>query len=354
MSVVPKRAFEGNLTSIWDIVRRFHFAWKIFGFANFSVDGKIENGKIKFQFWDILTASVVNSLLLYIIYLNWMEDLSLLTTRSRVINMGSRLVLLYQIINVFIASVTMMMRRKEVWGIFRRCHKLDEELRTLKMKIDHGKQKRNISITIGVCFLVFVAMAVGSGYFSVYLVDPKKAVYLITSYMIINLSMTMTLITSSFLLFSIFIRFRLINDSIRNFFVTEEEDELKVTKGSEILCKIVAKLADLHDSLVDIVNCFNHCFAFTLMNVIAGMFMTDIFSIFAIYRVFVRFDYSQWELAVIQYSWNLYFLAYGFIVVLLGSLVTRTGKYTAVLVHKAVNYVVDDDDPVIDVVSLRK
>jgi gustatory receptor len=133
--------------------------------------------------------------------------------------------------------------------------------------------------------------------------------------------------------------------------VTEEEDELKNQKQSEVLCKIVSKLADLHDSLVDIVGSFNYCFSLTLMNVIASTFLTNIFSIFAIYRVFVRYDYSQWEAAVIQYVWNTYFLIYGFIIVMLGSLVTRTGKYTAVLVHKAVNYIEDDDDPVIDVVS---
>jgi len=181
--------------------------------------------------------------------------------------------------------------------------------------------------------------------------DPLRAPYLIISYMTINGSMTTTLLTSAFLLYSIFIRFRLINDSIKKFFVTEEEDDLKNPKSSEVLCKIVAKLADLHDTLVDIVGSFNYCFSFTLMHVVAGMFLTDIFSIFAIYRVFVRYDYSQWEAAVIQYIWNLYFLVYGFIIVMLGSLVTRTGKYTAVMVHKAVNYIFDDDDPIIDVVS---
>lgn len=185
------------------------------------------------------------------------------------------------------------------------------------------------------------------------LIDPIRAPYLIISYMTINASMSTTLLTSAFLLYSIYIRFSLINDSIKKFFVTEEEDEIKNQKQSEVLCKVVSKLADLHDSLVDIVGSFNYCFSFTLMHVIASMFLTDIFSIFAIYRVFVRFDYSQWEAAVIQYVWNLYFLIYGFVIVMLGSLVTRTGKYTAVLVHKAVNYIVDDDDPIIDVVSAK-
>lgn len=79
--------------------------------------------------------------------------------------------------------------------------------------------------------------------------------------------------------------------------------------------------------------------------------MSTFFSIFAIYRVFVRYDMSQYENAIIQYTWNTYFMIYGFAIITLGSLATRTGKYTAVLVHKAVNYIVDDDDPIIDYVS---
>ncbi|XP_070504866.1 putative gustatory receptor 28b [Chironomus tepperi] len=351
MSVEPRRAFENPYT-IWDIVKRFHVGWKIFGFAHFSVDGKIENGKIKLELFDFLSAVISNSIVLYIVYLNYDRDLTIISTTSRVINMGSRLVLIYEIGNVFIAAVIMMLKRHDVWGIFYRCHKLDEELKTLGMRIDHKKQQLNLHIVIGVCLLIFFLMAGISGYFLWTLIDPLRAPFMIVSYMTINASMTTTLLTSAFLLYSIFIRFRLINDSIKKFFVTEEEDELKNQKSSEVLCKIVAKLADLHDTLVDIVGSFNYCFSFTLMHVVASTFLTDIFSIFAIYRVFVRYDYSQWEAAVIQYVWNLYFLIYGFIIVMLGSLVTRTGKYTAVLVHKAVNYIYDDDDPIIDVLKM--
>lgn len=65
-------------------------------------------------------------------------------------------------------------------------------------------------------------------------------------------------------------------------------------------------------------------------------------------------DLGQYQQALIQYCWNCYFLIYGFIIVSIASLVTRTGKYTAVLVHKAVNYIDDDDDPTIDYVRGAK
>lgn len=351
MSVAPRQAFVDNSSTIWSTVKQFHTGWKLFGFANFSVEGKIENGEIKLKLSDIITSIVCNSIVLYVIYLNYDQDLTLLITKSRVINMGSRLVLLFGIVNVFASSMTLMLRRNDAWGIFCQCHRLDEELKLIGMRLDHKMQQKRTMAAFGLCATIFTVMGLISSYFVFNIIDASRAAYLIVSNVIINLSMSMTLLTASFLLYSIFIRFRLINDSIRTYFVTEEEDDVKVQKRAESLCKIVARLADLHDSLVDIVNSFNFCFAFTLMNVVAAMFLTDIFSIFAIYRVFVRYDYTQWELAVIQFIWNVYYMIYGFVVVMLGSLVTRTGKYTAVLVHKAVNYVDDDDDPVIDVVS---
>lgn len=357
MSIAPaKIAFAENSHTIWDTVKQFQLGWKLFGFANFSIDGTIEKGKIKINFFDILLSILSNSLTLYVMYLNKQNDLTLIFTKSRVINMGSRVVLFFCIINVFISSMTMMTRRKDVWGIFDRCHKLDEELKAIGMRLDHKRQQRNVLAAVTALIVIFTSMVIATVYFVFQLVETPRAAYLILSNLVINLSMTMTLMTASFLLYSIFSRFRLINDSIRRYFVTEEEEEeeMDVKKnGSDVLCRIVIKLADLHDGLVDIVNSFNFCFAFTLMNVVASMFLTDIFSIFAMYRVFVRFDYSQWELAVIQFVWNFYFLMFGFVVVTLGSLVTRTGKYTAVLVHKAVNYIVDDDDPVIDIVSIK-
>lgn len=114
---------------------------------------------------------------------------------------------------------------------------------------------------------------------------------------------------------------------------------------------LVIKLADLHDLLVDSTNMINHCFAFQMMNIVGAMFSVNIFSSFAMYRVFVQNDFHNAYNASIQYAWNVYFLLYGFFIVALASLMTRTGKFTAVLVHKAINYIDNDDDPIVDTVS---
>ncbi|KAG5669291.1 hypothetical protein PVAND_017181 [Polypedilum vanderplanki] len=339
-------------SSIWDLVGKFQIAMKVFGFANFTIDGKIEDGKIKTTFVDIIIAFATNSLIFYLIYLNYNSNLSLISTNSKVIDIGSRVVLLFEITNVFATSIIMFVRRHQLWGIFSRCHRLDGELSALGMIFDHKKQHRNFFLASGLSILVFLLMSAITVYFLPQLIEPERSTNLIVSYLTINASMTISLLTIAFLLFALYQRFELINSSIRHYFVTEEEDEMKPQKPSKVLCKIIAKLADLHDTLVDIVGSFNSCFTFQLMNVIAAMFMTNIFSIFAIYRVFVRYDYGQYERAIIQYAWNCYFLLYGLAIITLASLVTRTGKYTAVIVHKAVNYIFDDDDPVIDYLKM--
>lgn len=81
----------------------------------------------------------------------------------------------------------------------------------------------------------------------------------------------------------------------------------------------------------------------------ASAFMLNIFSTFAIYRIFVRENYNFITEAVVQSSWNLYFYVYCFITITLCSLVTRTGKFSAILCHKAINY--SHDDSIIDHVS---
>lgn len=84
---------------------------------------------------------------------------------------------------------------------------------------------------------------------------------------------------------------------------------------------------------------------------VASVFLFNIFSIFAIYRIFVRQNYTYILETIIQTSWNIYFYLYCFGTIVLSSLVTRSGKFSAVLCHKAINY--SNDDSIIDHVRNR-
>jgi 7tm Chemosensory receptor len=268
--------------TIWNTVWPFHIVMKLFGYACFSIDGNITEGKIKCKFVDIFGLFIAIGVISGLIYLNYAFNLSLILTSSRVINIGSRFVLLFGITNVLFSCLLMFFRRNKVWNIFTSCHKFDEEMAVLRILLDHKGHLRKFTFVAIGCFVLFVTMTVMSNYFLYYCIDPSISFFLIFSYNTINGSMSTSLISTAFTLYAIYQRFNLINIAMRKFFVTEEEEEEEAVgekgrKASILLCKVVAKLADLHDSLVDIVNAFNYCFSFQIMNVVAGMFLTNIF-----------------------------------------------------------------------------
>ena len=132
----------------------------------------------------------------------------------------------------------------------------------------------------------------------------------------------------------------------RKHFPTIEEEYEKFNNecvsNPKVQRKIIIKLADLHDSLVEIVNAINHCFSIQIMSAFLGIVLNNIFSTFAVYRVTVRKDYSSFYQACVQYAWNIYFFIYAIVIIIFASMLTKTAKYSAVLVHKAINYCRDD------------
>lgn len=81
-----------------------------------------------------------------------------------------------------------------------------------------------------------------------------------------------------------------------------------------------------------------------------SFFLINIFSIFTLYTIYVRQNYEHVIEAIIQLSWNVYSLLCCFVTVFVSSLVTRTGKVSAVLCHRAINY--SDDNSIIDHVRI--
>jgi hypothetical protein len=195
-------------------------------------------------------------------------------------------------------------------------------------------------------------------------IQPDKYFYIMINQVIMNGGNTLSLISHLILLTFFYLRFQLINSWIKNNFQVEEEEEsdndenensnddnyVMKRKISKHHSRMIYQIAAMHDSLADSTRKFNRCFAFQMISSIGTMFCINIFSTFAIYRVFVRNDYMNFYKACTQYAWNLYFMCYGLALITISSLVTRAGKNTAALVHKAINFIDDDDDPVIDAV----
>lgn len=228
-------------------------------------------------------------------------------------------------------------------------------MKTLSMSINHKRIYVVFTTLLVFLNILFFTLAFGTVFVLFYVMSFHKIILIAPTYFVINWSLTMCMLTFILFLFSIYARFDLINYCLKQHFATQEEDtENFKKKPTKHLPRLVMKLSDLHDNLVDVTTQLNYCFAFQMMNIVAGMFCTNIFSTFSIYRVFVRNDFKDFYNASVQYAWNIYFLAFGCCVLTLASLMTRTGKFTAVLVHKAINFIDDDDDPIVDYVSKNR
>lgn len=136
------------------------------------------------------------------------------------------------------------------------------------MALDHRKifkTFRALSIFISVLAFVF---AFGTFFWLYGVVEQKKYNYFILTCLTCNGGTTMCLTTFILILYCFYVRFDLINSCIKQNFVTQEEDIGRSPKESvKILSKLILKLADLHDNLVDNTNLTNYCFAFQMMNV---------------------------------------------------------------------------------------
>lgn len=241
----------------------------------------------------------------------------------------------------------------------------------LSMALNHRRVYILFIIMFTFLFIFSIVACLATFYVLHGVIDEDKFFKYVLSYFSCNCSMSICFVIFIFITYCFYVRFDLINLCIQRHFATQEEELENFKKSSyEARSKLLLKLADLHDGLVDSTKNTNDCFAFQIMTVVAGMFSINIvrhvvmniqykiyskilyFSTFAIYRVFVQNDVLSFSKASVQYAWNIYFLLYALGIIFLSSLMTRTGKFTAILVHKAINFL-DEDDPIVDRVSFR-
>lgn len=238
------------------------------------------------------------------------------------------------------------------------------QMMKLSISLNHRQMFTGSLAVLIILILIFIMILLSAIYFLSESMNFNRLIYIILNNIIMNGGTTLNLISLLVLLFAFYQRFQLINSWLTNNFQTEEidDDATSASNQDDVItrrriskhhCKMIHKIASLHDCLVDSTLQFNRCFSFQLFSAIGSMFCINIFSTFAIYRVFVRKDYVNFYKACIQFAWNAHYAAYGLSLITLCSLITRAGKYTAVLVHKAINYIEDDDDPVIDAVSFH-
>lgn len=125
--------------TVWDIVYPLFVLVRLFGFAAFSVDGDIRDGKIKIKFIDKIYLTFSISFQLYILYLNVTKDLSLIHINSFLIDKGTRFVTILCALNILFSAILNIAFRNRFWQIFRGFYAFDQEVEKLGNPLDHQK-----------------------------------------------------------------------------------------------------------------------------------------------------------------------------------------------------------------------
>lgn len=116
--------------TIWTLLKPVYFVLKISGLAAFSIEGDIQNGRIKTTKFDIFRISSVLLALMFLLYIKTNEDLTLSHTDSFLIDKGAYLVGVFNNFNVICGVLLYIVRKKMAWKIFRKLHEVDLEVKT--------------------------------------------------------------------------------------------------------------------------------------------------------------------------------------------------------------------------------
>lgn len=118
------------IKDVWSVIKVFYWILKPFGLAPFSIDGKIENGKIKTSRFDFCHFSLVLSVQVWVLYINFYENYSLSRTNSFLIDKGAYCIEIFNAFNVIFGSCLYAVNRRKFWAIFISFHSFDQEVRS--------------------------------------------------------------------------------------------------------------------------------------------------------------------------------------------------------------------------------
>lgn len=115
-------------TTVWTLLRPVYWILKFLGLAAFSIDGEFSNGRIRTTFWDIIWMSMCLLGLFNSLYVKTIDDIALSHTDSFLIDKGAYLVGIFNSFNVICGVVIFVLRKQDIWKLFRKLHKIDVEV----------------------------------------------------------------------------------------------------------------------------------------------------------------------------------------------------------------------------------
>ncbi|XP_055694891.1 putative gustatory receptor 28b [Lutzomyia longipalpis] len=329
--------FFGQRTNVFETITVAHRFVKFFGYMCFSYDDDWPKSRVKLTFLDILLCIVnvsINSYLFYAMLMDEDEE-----TISIIFNFGIRFILSALTIIGLISSLLNVILSRWIFEILKCFREFDSQIESVGGIIHHHKQFLVINVSAiivpGLIFVVLMA-DVFEGNMTII-----KFLGLISPVM----SFVVTKGTFIFFLVSLRTRFEILNRCFKENFCPETK-AIKMVKSIELKGSdpslLVTKFATLHDYISDATELTSLCFSFQAMIFTGLCFVYNVFIIFSAFRVWTNFNEEFFGLVIGNFHWS--FITYGFVLgeIYVAHNVTKLGKYTAILAHKAINRTKDE------------
>lgn len=302
--------------TIYETVRPFYYITRITGFACFTIDGDIKNGRIKTKLIDIslflifLVVHSANGIL------NVIKAFAIRpTSQSEMTSFGNKLQFLVSTINVSFYILTSFIQRHKIWSILHHLHMFDENLKDLGYSVNHKKHKLFFWLYIiasAMHTVIGLSFIISSGNFAMITLAYLPVVYSLLQLGIIKLSYL-----------SVYTRQHDFIKCFRKYFISNKNSIRYVKSKNMSQVMIFSKL---HDNLNCAVASINKSFSLISFVCFALYFSHTVYSIYGVIQVFQVSATISFENILIQLRNKfllIFFSIYVFIIFAASNDITR-------------------------------
>uniref|UniRef100_A0A240SY24 Gustatory receptor n=1 Tax=Lutzomyia longipalpis TaxID=7200 RepID=A0A240SY24_LUTLO len=323
--------------NIYDVLQPLYSVIRVFGSIVFTVNSAEEDEfEIRPANW--IHVAISFSILLAFLILNIQMDMHTLESLTDIVGTMTRFIVVIGILVVIETTLTNRFLQKYLWKLLRCLNSFDKKMATLNAPVNHTLHRKwmvRLMMSLGALCFVLGAFNVGT----ITMISPKKLLGFFSSLTYTVISYAFLFYVSHFIVILVNIkeRFRLLNQCFRNHFATNDYYTIVKTSSDES-CSFITTLSKLHDSLNDSVSLANGYFALPMLIALTCVFADIVVTIFTIYCVFTRSHAVEDFWTSMIYGFDcLFYSFFVLIVITIASDLTFQGKFTATLIHKAIN-----------------
>uniref|UniRef100_A0A7G3A9J3 Gustatory receptor n=1 Tax=Lutzomyia longipalpis TaxID=7200 RepID=A0A7G3A9J3_LUTLO len=338
-----------KVEDIYSVVYPFHIISKLLGLSPYPLRSpKSRKLFVKSLLLNLFYLFLILTLELVMMF-NFFSsrDEYLIYTNSTIIDVTSQVLMIVVLINYFVSLGMNCLFQRRTQNLLADVASSDLLMTKIGIAINHSSHRRFVlTYLMGTFIQALIVVTISQSVLN-YVNFELLEIEVIIAYIVSTVSYTTFLGHMLLALVGIHARFRLLNEFFEKNFIcyqtvcsyTENFIVFGPTSGltNDNQAKLVKHVTSAHDKLNDIVAQINSCYAFQVMIYMVTSFVNMIHGFFAFYRLCYKVVPGYEFLGYLNVMWILYYSSYLAGVIVMSSLVTREGKRTAVLVHKAIN-----------------